>query len=149
MVPLAVWRLRKAGIAAKKVVAFAPPHPGDTSFATAYGAAIHAVRYENHLDLVPFLPPSQAMLEVLEKVPLLGKALRIADGWDYTPVGISRYIEASSEVIGDKPGLEALHLAEIAEKFLTGQDRQVIGAHTLECGHGYNLGVCGQSICPD
>jgi hypothetical protein len=147
MIPLAAWRLRHEGINIKGVVSFAPPHPGDTEFAQHYNATIQETRYENHLDLVPFLPPTQTVLNALEKIPLLGEVLKIANGWDYAPVGTLRYIQANGEVIGSVPGLEALRLAEIAEKFLTGQDREVIDAHTLDCGHGYNQGICGKAIC--
>lgn len=49
-----------------RVVTFASAKPGDSSFQRAYNKQVNQTSYEFHLDIVPFLPPSQAFMDAMD-----------------------------------------------------------------------------------
>lgn len=100
------------GLAAARVVTFASPHPGNGDFVAAYPGAIEVARYENYLDLVPFLPPTDAFFELWKELPAswkkefcdwvdpVCKALDAAEDWHYQPLGKLSYVTSSGQVVG-------------------------------------------------
>ena len=62
-----------------QALTFASPHAGNVDFAKAYNAKLSQVRYENYLDLVPFVPPENEFLPLLEKIPDLSKKIAGAE----------------------------------------------------------------------
>jgi hypothetical protein len=127
------------------VVSFAAAHVGDPGFADHYSQAFPGhIRYENHLDIVPFLPPDKSFDEVAEKVPFLGKLFALAAQWDYVPAGVLQYIEASGDVIDDNPLLQAVRIAEILEKLVSLDLSAIAAAHSAT--GGYDKGACGDAV---
>lgn len=142
---LGAWSLHTAGITPAGVVSFAAAHVGDPGFADAYSQVFpNHLRYENTLDVVPFLPPDSAFDKIAEKLPVLGKLFEMAADWNYVPAGVLRYIESSGEVIGDNPLLEAARIAEILEKLVTLDLSAITAAHSAT--GGYNKGACTSAI---
>jgi len=128
-----------------QAVTFASPHVGNVEFAKAYNAQLSQIRYENYLDLVPFVPPEIEFLSLLEKIPELGRQLAGADTWNYAPVGALRYITKDGAIEPDHAGLGAKRLAEILIDMLTGRVAEVAFAHSLVT---YPLGYC-RSVCTE
>jgi hypothetical protein len=50
-----------------QVVTFASAKAGDSAFAKAYNLQVNQTSYEYHLDIVPFLPPSQATMDAMDE----------------------------------------------------------------------------------
>lgn len=116
------------GLAVEQVVTFASPHPGDQTFVAAYPSAVPVTRFENYLDIVPFVPPTDTFYEVLEKLipparrqriceelPSLCKALQQAATWDYAALGTLQYVTKAGAVVpADDPAANPyLRLGEI------------------------------------
>jgi hypothetical protein len=148
LVSLGAWLLSSHGFAPEHVVSFASPHVGDADFANAYNALLSQVRYENYLDLAPFVPPDLEHRWLLGRIPDLGRMMADAGGWDYQPVGTLRYIKEDGSVIDDYPGLESLRIAEIAIDIAIGKLDAVVHAHSLVgAGLVYCRGVCDSKLC--
>lgn len=103
----------EAGLSVDGVVTFASPHPGDAAFAAGYPVAVPVHRYENCLDLVPFLPPTDTFYKVFDELlpeswqqefcnwfPSLCWALEQAAHWNYTPLGALSYVTCDHDVVG-------------------------------------------------
>lgn len=103
-----------ANLAIEEVVTFASPHPGDSAFVDNYPSTIPVVRFENYLDVVPFVPPTDAFYQAVEKLipaswqkevcrwlPSLCKGLENAAAWDYMPLGTLHYVTKSGAVVGE------------------------------------------------
>jgi hypothetical protein len=136
------------------VYTFAAPHPGDDAFAAGFPlATIPVTRYENYLDLVPWLAPGETFIDLASKIPILGSIFAKAKGWNYTPVGTLQYIKSDSSIIPDNPALSAVRVAEIVYELgsgvLGGDGFSIIAdAHHATCGYGYMKGVCPTGVCP-
>jgi predicted lipase len=50
-----------------QIVTFASAKPGDSAFAKVFNKHINQTSYEYHLDIVPFLPPSQAVMDAMDE----------------------------------------------------------------------------------
>lgn len=50
-----------------EVVTFASAKVGDSKFAKAYNKEVNQTSYEYYLDIVPFLPPSQATMDAMDE----------------------------------------------------------------------------------
>lgn len=93
------------------VCTFASARVGDSQFRDAYNERINQTSYEAHLDLVPFLPPSnivmesmsKPMLEMIEGVLWSEASSPKKDNykWDYQTLGNRRYIDENGEIIND------------------------------------------------
>jgi hypothetical protein len=106
-----------ASIQAREVVTFASPHPGNGDFVTNYPAGIPVTRFENYLDIVPFLPPTDIFYKLVSSIiptswkqefcswfPSLCKALENAAAWNYQPLGVLHYITRNGTVVNaDNP----------------------------------------------
>lgn len=135
---------------AAAVHTFAGPHAGDTDFAAAFPlSSIPVTRYENYLDIVPLLPPTEEFIGVAAKIPYVGDLFKRAEGWNYAPVGTLQYIEQDHDIIDDNPFLTDLRLGELAFVMARGESglRQIAAAHSLQCGGGYAEGICPSGLC--
>ncbi len=133
------------------VVTFASPHPGNKDFVQGFPlATIPVTRYENYLDLVPFLPPEQEFIAMAKEIPLIGRIFALAEGWDYEPLGRLRYIEKDHSVVDDRTGLEDLRIVELIGAMIEGEKgfKRIADAHSSSCGGGYMGGTCPSGVCP-
>lgn len=140
---LAAWLLHGQGLQ-PEVVTFASPNTGNADFAAAYDEVLSQARYENYLDIVPFVPPASEWVELLSRIPRIGKLFSQAEAWNYRAVGSLRYIQKNGAVIDDHPGLTAQRIAELGFDIAIGKLPQVLLAHSLI---GYRLGYC-RAVCP-
>lgn len=96
-------------IFADQLVTFASPHPGDGDFVEHYPGAIPVVRFENYLDIVPFLPPTDLFFSLIEKFlketdfckhfPSICNAAKKAAHWNYQPLGELYYVTDGHAVV--------------------------------------------------
>jgi len=99
-------------IAIKGVVTFASPHPGNADFVGGYPASIPVKRFENYLDIVPFLPPTATFFKVVNsllpaswklsicrELPKLCHAIENAVAWNYTALGTLLYVDKGGKVL--------------------------------------------------
>lgn len=143
-----------AGLCPAKVYTFASARPGDTGFASGYDAAFEQISYENYLDLVPFLPPSESIVELFAAIPLIGKLFKEAEGWDYAPVGKRLYIQKDGDVVDDSNFRDDIRGLEIVTKLLEEKIGIIAAAHchgckttATNCAGGYMQGACHSQIC--
>jgi hypothetical protein len=145
------------------VYTFASPMIGNQDFVNGFTIKSFPVyRFENYLDIVPFLAPSSAFYSLLEDAPIkafpkttvegtllcegLVAALKIAgDGngaWGYVPLGILNFIEQDGS-ISDGPNNTD---QQIAIDFASGLWSDVFAAHSHLCGKGYMNGTCSSNV---
>lgn len=132
------------------VYTYASPHPGDTDFVANFPlTAIPVTRYENHLDIVPFIPPTEAFIKLAEKIPIIGKIFKIAEGWDYASLGTLQYIKKNHKIIDDNSTLKDIRIGELVFTMLEGKSgfEKIADAHSHLCGGGYMGGTCPSGIC--
>lgn len=152
MVPIAAMYFRnKYHIHAHQTVRFAGPKPGNQDFANAYKIAFpQDINFENYLDIVPLLPPSDEFIKVLLLIPdlpdTLKRILHAASQWDYIQVGHSVYIDAEGK-IDPNPPLMATRLGEIFLKLIEFDAAAIADAHHASCGYRYMQGVCQGNVC--
>jgi hypothetical protein len=145
---LGAWLLQNQNLRPAQVLTFASPHVGNVDFARAYNSSMSQVRYENYLDIVPFMPPEVEFLPLLRKIPDLDRILVGADAWDYAPVGILQYIRKDGALEPDHAGLGVKRIATILLDLLTGRVADVAHAHSLvKYPLGYCRGVCKDKLC--
>ncbi|MFD0862122.1 lipase family protein [Sungkyunkwania multivorans] len=151
MAPIAAMYFKSVyNITATNVITFAGPKPGDTTFFKSYNTAFpDALRYENYLDIVPLLPPSDSFIALLEELPLpatIKNLLDKAKTWDYESVGRLVYINNKGE-IADVPTPTPIRVAAIIEKMVTLNFTAIEDAHHASCGFRYMHGTCQGSVC--
>jgi hypothetical protein len=132
LVALCSWRLHAVRLTPAFAVSFAGARCGDAAFADAYDAVIPHTRFENHLDLVPFVPPSMELVASIRARFPAGALLSPIVGDGYAPVGQLRHINEQG-VVADAPS-EANRLKAIRERILDGilphpSLHQVVTAH--------------------
>lgn len=97
----------------EQVTTFASPHPGDSDFVNGFPVAIKVARFENYLDLVPFLPPTDAFYKLFHEFmptswqaefcrwfPSICRALGNASRWHYGSLGTLQYVTYEGKVVG-------------------------------------------------
>jgi hypothetical protein len=131
---------------------YAAARAGNSTFVSGFPAAVPVMRYEHHLDIVPFVPPGLHFIDLAARIPLLSDLFKNATGWDYTPLGTLRYIKEDGSVIGDDPLLPGIRAEEILTRVVTGRLVEIGRAHGPWCrgplsDGGYMLGVCPTSLC--
>ena len=141
-----------AGVAWKPaaVYTYASPHPGNQDFVNGFPlTTIPVTRYENYLDVVPLVPPSEDFIQLASKSKLLGKLFKLAEGWNYASLGERKYINKKHEVISGKPELTPKEFAKVAFMVAAGPCglRKVAMAHMYTCGYGYMKGLCPTGVC--
>jgi hypothetical protein len=125
---------------------FAAARPADQDFATAFDQTIsHAVRYEYADDIVPHLPPENALRLLLGKVPYLAAIRKVEDG--FVSPGDLHYLNRGSTPqdppIGDSPLLELQRIARIAERAVTFDFRTIVTDHSIDQNSGYANAITG------
>jgi hypothetical protein len=110
------------------------------------------VRYEHHLDIVPFVPPSLHFIDLATRAVPLGDVFKDAKEWDYTPLGTLRYIKEDGTVVEDDPLLSGIRVEEILRRVVRGHLVDIGRAHGPWCqgplsDGGYMLGVCPTNLC--
>ena len=152
MAPIAAMYFKNAyGMTADQTITFAGPKPGDGDFCNAYNTAFpNDIRYENYLDIVPMLPPSDAFISLLSSIPFLPaklkKLLKEAGKWDYETVGTLRYIDSSGNV-NPSPPSDTKRFIEIVGEIVKGDISQIADAHHASCGFRYMEGTCQGTVC--
>ena len=156
MAPIAAMYLYKnSNIKATQVVTFAGPKPGDVAFCNDYDSTFtNDVKFENFLDIVPFLPPSKGFIKALADFPLLPQVLKDvfakAEKWNYGTVGKLQYIDSTGTI--DNSSVwdnEVLRLGEIFKQiiFNKGHITPIGEAHHASCGYRYMQGTCKGNVC--
>jgi hypothetical protein len=134
------------------VYLYAPARAGNSTFVSGFPPTVPVVRYEHHLDIVPFVPPGLQFIELAARVAPLSDLFADAKEWDYTPLGTLHYIKADGTVVGDDPILSGIRVEEILARVVTGHPVDIGRAHAPWCqgllsDGGYMLGVCPTSLC--
>ena len=142
------------GLQPARVYTYASARPGDTDFAKGYEEAFSQTSYENYLDVVPFVPPSDGIIKLFAEIPLVGELFKKAEGWNYAPVGNRLYIKEDGDVVEDNGLLDDIRGAEIAAKLVGGKVGEIAAAHCHACrdvaegcAGGYMQGACGTEVC--
>jgi Lipase (class 3) len=144
------------------VCTFASPMIGNQDFVNEFPSSIPVSRFENYLDIVPFLAPSASFYSLLEKAPVnalpnttlegallcegLVAALILAgdqDGaWGYVPLGTLNFIEQDGTITSGPNNTDK----QIALDFASGLWSEVLASHSHLCGKGYMNGTCGSNV---
>lgn len=154
MVPIAATYFKnKYGIIASGTVRFAGPKPGNQDFADAFNRMYpYDINYQNYLDIVPFLAPSDDFIKLLlvwmskYLSPTLKELLKIASTWDYVNCGNLVYIDSSGNLDPNPPSKD-LRLGEILLKLIEFDGAAIGEAHHISCGFRYMSGTCKGDIC--
>jgi|GEM_PF-5271190 len=133
---------------------------GNQDFVNGFSKNIPVYRYENNLDLVPFMAPSSAFIATLKsKATFIPPTLELdaiiglcetegGDGaWGYTPLGQLCFTDGNTVT---NPAINP-SAAAIASTLALGSSglHQVANAHSHLCGAGYMNGTCNNSgVCP-
>mmetsp|Transcript_14819 Transcript_14819/g.21897 ORF Transcript_14819/g.21897 Transcript_14819/m.21897 type:complete len:504 (-) Transcript_14819:201-1712(-) len=141
-----------------QVCTFGSIKVGDSSFRDAYNRLVNQTSYENHLDIIPFLPPSsnsfmEEMVDDADMVNMLDGMLWSREykqkknkyAWDYQTVGRRRYIDKTGKVIkidnnkSNQPGsssyrkdLDRMRIQEIEKKTLLSV-KEFLAGHCSTC----------------
>lgn len=140
------------------VYTFASPMIGNQDFVDGFPSNIPVYRFENNLDIVPFLAPSSAFISTLEAQAGLSTpeldAIIIAfttlggDGeWGYVPLGELNFVNGSS--VTNPPANPCANNMAIALAQGSSGLAEVEAAHSHLCNAGYMNGTCNNSgVCP-
>lgn len=142
------------------VYTFASPMIGNQDFVNGFPANIPVYRFENNLDIVPFLAPSSAFITTLKsKTRLFPPTVDLdaiialfetlgGDGeWGYVPLGELNFVDGSS-VTNPVTNPCAGDIATALAQGKTGL-AEVAAAHSHLCGAGYMTDTCNNSgVCP-
>lgn len=164
MAPLAAYYFYNNGVKASGLYLYAPPLPGNSDFATAYNKLFPATfLYENHLDIVPLLPPSPETAGGLdyyfwENGSTEAKAAAVlitAFGieYDYSPVGLTSNtfyilspVSGKYQIVNLSNTVYLQQLNTIGTAVMAGNIKVIAKAHNSRCGGGY-MGALGGEIC--
>ena len=157
MATIAAMLLHNADVAIQEVRVFASPNTGDADFASGFDAVFSGSltlnRYLNYLDVVPLMPPTDALAKELAKAPLIGHLFEQFETAGYTPVGNGIFVEKDGTLISraehwvtyDADILDDLEA--IKSELEKGDFSTILNAHSLSCGYGYMKGVCQDTVC--
>lgn len=131
----AVRLLNKENIRPKAVFTFASARTGDPAFAERYGTQLPQTwRFANRDDLVPHLPPSAKLVEVLEMLPgAMFKDLRKLPLYEH--VDTLEFINWDGRIVGESLWLELERLAHLAKLLAELQIEQIAADHSSEGGY--------------
>jgi Lipase (class 3) len=152
--------LYPANLQPTAVYTFASPMVGTADFVNAF-TAVPVYRYENYLDTVPFLMPSDDYIDALKaakdglktwELNLLIDLIQTGGdkngAWGYLPLGTLSYItqEGLINTGGTGPNPCA---PDIAAAMATGTDgfKDVLNAHSHLCSYGYMSYICPSGVC--
>jgi hypothetical protein len=124
--------------AAIYVCTFAGARAGDTDFATAYDAAVtNSDRYEFADDIVPHLPPVDALRALAKHLPMKDSLPRIAASIDafpegYVSVGNLHFIEWDGTIVPESVILEVERIASLMKVFGELQFATIVADHSID-----------------
>jgi hypothetical protein len=128
------------------VCTFAAARPADQDFADAFDRAIpHAVRYEYAEDIVPHVPPENALRLLLQKIPSMAGVRAIEDGF-VSPGDLHYFPRGSTSATPPEPDSPLLALQRIARivecaaKFDFGT---IVTDHSINPQSGYASAITG------
>mmetsp|Transcript_44118 Transcript_44118/g.106332 ORF Transcript_44118/g.106332 Transcript_44118/m.106332 type:complete len:326 (-) Transcript_44118:141-1118(-) len=148
---------------------FGAPRMGDAEFCLYYQQHIRQTTYENHLDIIPFLPPSSRdspnMTSLMEEVQKDGcqkeasksscaAATRQTKKWEYAPIGTRKFISSQGEIVHHvSRDLDNQRIREIEGKTIL-RLRQFRQAHCSSCpddtsSGGFCYGGYMKAIAPE
>ncbi|CAJ1964863.1 unnamed protein product [Cylindrotheca closterium] len=93
------------------VCTFGAPRVGDAEFGSYYQEHVLQTAYENHLDMIPFFPPSSrdspkmtSLMEDLQKDECQTSKSCSTTGhttktWEYAPIGTRKFISRQGEIV--------------------------------------------------
>lgn len=133
----------------KALYTFAAPHAGDTDFVNGFPSSIPVIRYENYLDIVPFIPPRDRFIKLVAKIPYVGQLFERALGWDYEALGTLQYIEEDDNITDEYFGLSYIRIGELIWNMAQGETGfvHITNAHRYGCGSGYFSAICPDVSC--
>lgn len=128
------------------VCTFAAARPGDQEFADGFDKVIpHAIRYEYADDIVPHLPPENALRLLLRKIPGMSGIREVEDG--FVSPGNLRYLVRSSSPAtppeGDSPLLSLQRIASIVTRAAKFDFDTIVSDHGIEPQSGYATAITG------
>jgi Lipase (class 3) len=141
------------------VYTFASPMIGNQDFVNGFSANIPVYRFENNLDIVPFLAPSSTFIATLKSqahlfpptldldaIILLCETAGGDGAWGYVPLGQLNFIDGIS-VTNPATNPCANDIAIALAQGTTGIG-EVAAAHSHLCNAGYMNGTCNNSgVC--
>jgi Lipase (class 3) len=135
------------------VYTFASPHAGDEDFVAGFPSSVPVTRFENYIDIVPFLVPDQYFATALENassyvVEALGELMAIDESWNYAPLGNLFYIAENSHTavpLATNPCIP--DIVSALDNWENGGLSDVGNAHSHLCGAGYMNGTCPLGVC--
>jgi hypothetical protein len=143
---------KPSGLQPSAVYTFAAPIAGDKDFVAGFPPTIPVTRYENYLDIVPFLPPSHELIEALKNaetgiLKILGAMFAHDADWNYTPLGTLIYIDEDG--IAHDPFASNPCMYDIIKAMEKHHLRWVTGAHSPYCGDEYMSVACPdpETVC--
>jgi hypothetical protein len=136
------------------VITFASACAGNSTFVSNFPQSIITVRYENYLDIVPFFPPSQVLVNALVANPSIDGAILLAlvdefaDGgnWGYTPLGTLFFIDQNGHTTQQSTNPCLNTIAQTIGQGIIGL-KLIAAAHSHLCGGGYMGGTCPTGVC--
>lgn len=145
----AMYLKNKYNLNITQTITIAGPKPGNGTFRDAYNTAFkNDLNYENYLDIVPFLAPSDLTIDLIKLIPHLPpkfkKYLERASHWDYENVGQVKYINEYGNL--STPPSDFHRLLKIAET-LPLHPSLIGDAHHVSCGYRYIKGICQGAVC--
>lgn len=143
----AVRFARHEGIQPAGVYTFAAPMPGDSEFATAYPFHSITQRYEYQDDVVPHLPPTAMLVDLLRHIPDVGKRFDSMSNWSYTPVGTLRFIDWDHKLRAASKELEVERAHHLLRQMAELQFGTLLKAHCVDCGDGYMSAINPTGVC--
>jgi len=139
MANIAAGRLSKLQPnAAIEVCTFAGARAGDADFATAYAGAIaNSDRYEFADDIVPHLPPTDALRALAANLPDQDPLPEIAQTIaalpaGYVSVGNLQFIKWDGTIAQDSPILEIERMASLMKVFGALQFQTIVADHSID-----------------
>lgn len=126
-----------------EVITFGAPLSGDAEFVEYIEAKAKIIRYENALDLVPFLPATEQLMKKTNRIPQIGHLFAYSN-CEFVPAGVLRYIKDKGDVIESNIILNDIRIAELVGQLLNGADglQRIVTAHSIMPDSGYKDGVC-------
>ncbi len=128
---------------------------------------ITQVRYENNIDLVPLLPPEQGsiddMVNTIRIIGAMESVINLQEGleieifanllafethWNYHPIGQLRFINKDHHVVGESQAPWSERFDQFLDEFYDHPldpmkaIYNILSAHLLGIGSGYQKGVC-------
>ena len=130
------------------VCTFAAARPGDQDFATAFDQTIlHAVRYEYADDIVPHVPPENALRVLLRKAPSLSGIRDISEG--FVSPGTLRYLSCGSTPATPPQNSSELlvleRIASLATRVAKLDFATIVKDHSIDSGSGYAQAIVGDA----